>query len=125
MEKGIIGPVLPDNFSVESSEEKEDASQNDSYGPQLPQHLLKNQPVGNAEEVEDDPNDVIGPLPAHLESSSSSSQALNERAELLRFLSSIKVCFHTNGLSFLWQKFICTFIYRMFVPMNHPNARSG
>ncbi|KAK7582625.1 hypothetical protein V9T40_014070 [Parthenolecanium corni] len=93
MERGIIGPVLPDDFPVGTSDDKnEETSKSDLYGPQLPQHLLNSQRV-NEEEEEDDDEDsknIIGPLPAHLASSSSSFQALNERAELLRFKNSMR-----------------------------------
>lgn len=96
MERGIIGPVLPDDFPVGTSDDKnEETSKSDLYGPQLPQHLLNSQRV-NEEEEEDDDEDsknIIGPLPAHLASSSSSFQALNERAELLRFKNSMRVGF--------------------------------
>lgn len=100
MDKGIIGPVLPDGFSAGTSDEKnEETSDRGLYGPQLPQHLLNSQRLTNDKEEEEeekeddaDSDDVIGPLPAHLEGSSSSSQALNERAEILRFKNSIRVC---------------------------------
>ncbi|XP_065225214.1 GPALPP motifs-containing protein 1 [Planococcus citri] len=60
-------------------------------GPQLPPHLSKAKVAdtrpraAQKEDDDDDVGDIIGPLPGNVQSSSSVQQALDERAEILKY----------------------------------------
>lgn len=86
----IIGPCLPTHLPSASAVSAPSIStQDDNYGPQLPPHLSKPKPPV----VQDTPNpktqesndEVIGPLPADVQGGSTTQQALDERAEILKY----------------------------------------
>ncbi len=87
MENRIIGPVLPDNFPENSHDEDTKNASIDSYGPQLPAHLIKKKHTEPAlpEPGSLDDFDIIGPVLPGSANNNSNQQALDERAEILKF----------------------------------------
>lgn len=95
----IIGPCLP-TYLPSAAPAPSTSTQDDSYGPQLPPHLTKPKPpIQPPQNPESDNDDVIGPLPADVQISSAAQQALDERAEILKysFLLQVKLIFNTSN----------------------------